>query len=241
MLVDPYGKRISSASDSASSDVLKRYRLLAIDPWEFCKQAVFTKDEVDKANSTKAFPSDYKYLHYYVRLWERERLMIVPKSRRMFMSWCNIALYTWDTLFGINRFSVFQSKKEEDSDALVDRAKFILDNIPESVIPRDLIPKYDKTYCSLTFKDTGSEIRGFAQGADQLRQYTASGLLLDEFAFWDKAEETYSAAMPTIEGGGKCTILSSAGPGFMKRLVFDQLDKDRLGSDDAEETLGALG
>lgn len=231
---------VKSKVASPKNDVIESYRKMVADPWEFCSKAVFTKDEVDKLNPTKAFPKHYKYLHYYVRLWEKERLIIVPKSRRMFMSWANIALYTWDTMFGINRFTVFQSKKEEDSDSLVERALFILDNIPEAIIPRELIPKYEKTYCSLKFTDTGSEIRGFAQGADQLRQYTASGLLLDEFAFWDKAEETYSAAMPTIEGGGKCTILSSAGPGFMKRLVFDNLDFSAGSDADAEDTIGAL-
>jgi phage FluMu gp28-like protein len=234
MLFDALGQPIpsSGAAIQTGQDVLARYKKIATDPWEFCVSCVFTKDEVDKKNSIKRFPSHYEYLHYYVRIWERERLIIVPKSRRMFMSWVNIALYTWDTLFGLNRFNVFQSKKEEDSDGLVERAKFIIDNIPEDQIPKDLLPQYTKTYCSLAFKEYGSEIRGFAQGADQLRQYTCSGLLLDEFAFWDKAEETYSAAMPTIEGGGRCTILSSAGPGFMKRIVFDQLD---FGSEDEHD------
>lgn len=208
------------------TELLDRYELIRRDPWEFCKQAVFTKDEVDKSNSKKRFPVHFPYIYPYIRVWQRQPLVVVPKSRRMFMTWTNISIFLWDTMFYANRFNVFQSKKEEDSDALLERAKFILDNIPPELIPRDLIPKYRKTYCRLEFPEIGSEIRGFAQGPDQLRQFTVSGMLWDEFAFWPEAEATYAAAMPTIEGGGRITIISSAAPGFMKRIVYDELDRD---------------
>jgi len=205
-------------------DLLARYRLIVTDPWEFCVRCVFTLDQVDKKNPVKKFPSHYKYLKLYTRVWEREKLIIVPKSRRMFMSWCNIALYLHDTMFSVGRTNVFQSKKEEDSDALIERAKFILEHIPESEIPKDLIPAWEKTYCHLKFPEIHSEIVGVPQGADQHRSLTASGVLFDEFAFWEKAEDTYSAAMPTIEGGGRCTIISSAAPGYMEKLVYDTLE-----------------
>lgn len=53
-------------------------------------------------------------------------------------------------------------------------------------------------------------------------------------AFWEDSQKMYASAMPTIEGGGKFTAISSAGPGFFKRLVFDNLD-DEL-TDAAEES-----
>ncbi len=226
MLVDPQGRPLSERDP----ELLTRYSKYVTDPWEFLVDCVYTIDQVDKKNPIKRFPSHYKYLKLFVRLWQRERLLIVPKSRRMFMSWCNIGLYLHDTMFGVGRTNVFQSKKEEDSDILINRAKFILDHIPEDKIPKDLIPTFDKTYCSLKFTDIHSEIIGVAQGADQTRGLTVSGALFDEFAFWDKAEETYSAFIPTIEGGGRCTILSSAAPGFMEKLVFDTLDQMEVGA-----------
>jgi hypothetical protein len=214
----------ASSPQGIPADLLARYRLIANDPWEFCVRCVYTKDEVDKAIPTKKFPAHYEYLKLFTRIWQREPKIVVPKSRRMFMTWHCISLHLHDAMFGINRFNVFQSKKEEDSDALVQRAKFILENIPNDVLPRELIPEWKYTYGKITFPEIGSQIMAFAQGADQLRQYTVSRLLLDEFAFWDKAEESYSAAAPTLEGGGSLTILSSAAPGFMKRLVEDELD-----------------
>jgi len=206
-----------------SPERLAQYRQIILDPWEFCK-ILYTKDEVDASKRVKRFPYHYSYLPLYIRVWQREPLLIVPKSRRMFMTWTNVALYLHDTVFKSNGLQVFQSKKEEDSDALIERAKFILDNISEEDFPRDLIPQYDKTYCQLKFPDMESSIMGIGQGADQLRQYTCSGMLLDEFAFWSEAEDTFSAAKPTLEGGGRCTILSSASPGYMQKLVYDTID-----------------
>jgi len=45
-------------------------------------------------------------------------------------------------------------------------------------------------------------------------------------AFWSDAEKMYSASIPTLEGGGKLTGVSSPAPGFFKRLVFDTLDSE---------------
>ena len=139
------------------------------------------------------------------------------------MSWANITLYLWDTMFNIGRNNAFVSKKEDDSDDLVRRAKFILQNIPPDKLPKELIPKWKYTHCKLIFPDLESTLHGFPSGADQLRQFTFSGILADEMAFWEDAEEMYSASFPTLEGGGRMTCVSSPGPGFFKRIVFDQL------------------
>lgn len=217
-----------SKVDAYEAD-LDRLKKIVTDPWEFLSTCVYTQDQSDKQNPVKKFPSQYKYLKLYTRIWEVEPLIIVPKSRRMFMSWINIALYTWATIFWTDRLNIFQSKKEDGSEDLVKRALFILEHIPPEVLPRELIPSWRKTYCRLEFEEIDSKIWGVPQGEDQLRQYTASGLLFDEFAFWDKAEESYSAAIPTIEGGGRCTIISSAAPSYMKRIVYDQLDEIQVG------------
>lgn len=203
--------------------ILKRLHLIRNDPWEFLK-IVRTHDPIDKKTPIKPFPIHLDYLKFYVRLWQREPMILIPKSRRMKMSWVNIALYTWDTAFHGGRHNAFVSKKEEDSDELVEKAYFIVNNIDEKLLPKDLIPKADKIFNLLTFPEIKSKIEGFPSGADQLRQFTLSGIMADELAFWDNAEKMYSASFPTLEGGGRFTGISSPGPGFFKRLVFDELD-----------------
>lgn len=207
-----------------TEDLLELFEKIRNDPWEFLK-IVRTKDEVDRFRPIKPFPCDKEYLKYYTRIWERENKLAVPKTRRMLMSWTNLALFTWDALFHQNRSFAFVSKKEEDAAELVERAKFIIDNLDTSILPKELIPKYEHTFGRLRFPEIDSQIRGYPQGADQLRQFTFSGLLMDECAFWEDAEKAYSASLPTIDGGGKIVMISSPAPSFFQKIVFDQLDQ----------------
>lgn len=208
-------------------DILERYELMRNDPWLFL-EAVHTKDEADPKNPIKRFPIDKEYLKLYTRFWAAEKKIAVPKSRRLIMSWTNIALYTWDTLFHAGRSNAFVSKKEEDASDLVEKARFIVDHLDRELIPAELIPRYEHTYNKLKFPEIESQIRGFPQGADQLRQYTFSGLLFDEVAFWEDAENAYSAAIPTVDSplGGRITMISSPGPGFFRRVVLDRIEID---------------
>lgn len=194
------------------------------DPWFFASQCVFTKDEVDERAPVKPFPAHFRYLEYFFKVWAKERMIAVPKSRRMFMSWACLTLHVWDAMWHPGRNIAFVSKKEEDADELIKKALFIIENIPESILPKELRPKHSYKYCTLEFKETGSIIRGFPQGADQLRMFTFSRIMADEAGFWDHAEAMYSASMPTLEGGGCMTMISSPAPGFFKKLVFDSLD-----------------
>lgn len=196
-----------------------RYRQ---DPWAFITECVYTQDQVDKLEPIKLFP-DKEYLRLYCKLWLKYPLLAIPKTRRMTMSWATISLYVWDTIFHQGRFNAFVSKKEDDANELVNRAKFILDNIDPKKLPKDLLPTYQHKFNILNFPEINSKIQGFPQGADQLRQFTFSGIFGDESAFWEKAQEFYAASFPTIDGGGRMTLVSSPAPGFFKRLVFDAM------------------
>lgn len=211
-------------SNFDESDALARLQVVRSDPWEFLK-CVRTKDQVDVSRPIKYFPVHLDYLRLYVRVWQKERLLAIPKSRRMKLSWTTIALYTWDTLFHIGRHNAFVSKKEDDSDELVKRAHFICENLDYERIPKELLPKWKYTQNSLVLPEIDSQIQGFPSGADQMRQYTLSGIFLDECGFWPEAEKAFSAAYPTAEGGGRITAVSSANPSFFQRLCFDTIDR----------------
>jgi hypothetical protein len=203
------------------------------DPWEFLKECVFTLDPVNQAHPIKAFPSHLAYLEFLCRLWQRKRQIAIPKSRRMVCSWGFISLYTWDTLFHSGRHNAFVSKKEDDAGDLISRAEFIYHKIPEWRLPRMLLPKLKNNKMSkqpplMEFEEINSKLQGFPQGADQMRQFTLSGILGDECAFWEQAQAFYSASKPTLDGGGKMTLISSRSPGFFKKIVFDQLDAQDL-------------
>lgn len=200
---------------------LRQYLKVRDDPYEFLK-AVFTRDPADIKTPVKRFPYEREYVQWYVECWKREKAICIPKSRRMIMSWMNIALNLWDALFHQHREIAFVSKKEDDSDELVERAQFIYDHLDTKVVPKELLPRKIRTFCSLVFPETGSHIRGFPSGANQLRQYGFSRILGDECAFWPDAEEMYTGAKPTLDGGGQIVLVSSLYPGFFMRAVFDQ-------------------
>jgi hypothetical protein len=216
-----------------ADDILRNYQKIRNDPWEFAVQCVFTKDEKDQAFPIKPFPKDLEYLKLYFRLWQRYRLLGIPKSRRMFLSWSTIILYLWDAMFHVGRHEAFVSKKESDADELLERAVFILEHIPKNILPPDLIPSWKKTYCNLEFEEIHSRIQAFPSGSDQMRQFAFSGIMGDEAAFWEQAQKMYSATFPTIENSGRMTMISSPAPGFFKDLVFDQFD-DRPPPPDAK-------
>lgn len=199
------------------------------DPWAFLEDCVYTLDQVNQNSPIKAFPSYLEYTRFIAKLWIREKLLAIPKSRRMICSWTMISLFSHDTFFNTGRFNAFVSKKEDDSGDLISRSEFIYHKIPTWRIPRALMPvlkngKMSKQPPTMEFEEIHSKIQGFPQGSDQMRQFTFSGMLFDEWAFWDQAQASYSAARPTLEGGGRLTGISSRSPGFFKKVVFDQLD-----------------
>jgi hypothetical protein len=194
------------------------------DPYQWCKDVVWTKDAVDESNPFKRFPADYKYLEIFDKVWMGEKRIAVPKSRRMFMSWNCIALHLWDAMFHNGKTIGLVSKKEDDSNELIQRALFILENIKEEDWPKQLRPAFTSKFNEISFPQLKSVINGYPQGADQLRQFTFSRLMFDEMAFWEKAKDAYAAAKPTLDGGGAVTAISSAAPGFFRDLVFDSFD-----------------
>lgn len=205
---------------SETLELLRKYRDSA---WDWAVDCVVTQDQADTKMPIKDFPNK-EYIKLFFDVWKNEPHLAVPKSRRMFLSWATITLYTHDTIFNVGRHHGFVSKKEQDANDLLLRSKFILDNMKKK-LPSELIPKYKYRYCYLEFPDINSKIQAFPSGADQIRQHTLSGMLFDEMAFWPDAEETYGAVAPLLEKSARITLISSAAPGFFRRLVFDELDR----------------
>jgi hypothetical protein len=215
----------SIRSRAKAVQILNRRRQIArykAHPWPFLCEQVLTEDPHDKAGLIKPYPQ-LAYLEDFVNDWVRERRILVPKSRRMLASWTCIALHVWLLLFHDREYIYFAARKEgrdesEGSLELVKRAKFIINNLRD-FSPPPTEQKRGRIICLTTH----SEIVAVAQGEHQMRQLSATAIFADEFAFWEHARQTYTAARPTIEGTGRFTGVSSAHPGFFKDLVFDEV------------------
>lgn len=206
------------------------------DPYYYLTNWAFTLDVHDPDNSIKAFPVDKEYLKILVDIWLNNPLLLVPKSRQMMMSWVFTSLYGWDTQFHHGRLTFFQSKKAEDADDLVKRAKFVYDHQPSFLKRYYLGGKFhdlhvnpqhsgQHTQNKMTFPEINSEIRGIPEGGDVIRMHTASGILADEMAFQPEARSAYTAAKPTISSKGRFTGVSTAEDGtFFEEMVFDRVE-----------------
>lgn len=219
----------------------------AADPWAFLCEAVWTLDQRGgDGGGIRQYPGArmqdpvacgcvrwkegekavkvgcVNYLEHLTWEWVGHNRLLIPKSRRLMISWTLTALHYWLARYRPASLIGFATRKygnseDEGSCELVKRAKFIHDHLPPFVQPRPIRYAIGK----LSFVDNDSTILAVAQGADQARQYTYTAYLADEFAFWEQAAATYAALYPTLEGGGRFTGCSSAAPGFMEQLVHD--------------------
>ena len=206
------------------------------DPYYFLTHWANTLDtHASESNIIKPFP-EKEYLKILVNIWLHNKLLLVPKSRQMMMSWTFVALYLWETQFYKGKLTFFQSKKADDADDLIKRSKFIWDHEPkflrryhdgDSFRELKCNPQNQgqHTYCKMTFPDINSEIRGIPEGGDVVRMHTLSGILSDEMAFQPEAMSAFTACKPSLSSGGRFTGVSTAEDGtFFEDLVFDSLE-----------------
>jgi len=201
-------------------------RRCTADPEYWLFRYAKTRDEHDPSIAAKPFP-DKAYLRELIRFWLTHRMNLYEKSRQMMASWTLCALYTHDAQFQTSRLNFIQSKKEEDSDRLVQRCFTIWSNQPEFI--RRAHPA-EYSYCHLKFYRPDamdglpySEIWGIPQGGDVLRQHVGSGLFIDEGAFQPDLEASVGAAQPMLKGGGRLDIVSSAEVSYFQELVENRV------------------
>jgi hypothetical protein len=186
---------------------------------------IVTKDEHGEGEeSVKPFPTREQkpYIWEIIDTIESEQLVAIEKSRQLMVTWLVCLYCLWMAKFQKNRLIFIQSKKEEDAANLVfnsewnaARISFMERNLPEN-LQSDCSPAYGK----LHFRDTGSRIWAIPEGGDQIRSYTASLIYSDEAAFQPEFENAWKASNPSIKGGGKMIIVSSARAGaYMKQLL----------------------
>lgn len=185
----------------------------------------FTKDEHDPIRPVKRFPRKI-YIAETIKELNRCMKIVIPKSRQIMITWTVISYLLYKALFYHHRLIFLQSKKEDDAAALIDRAKHMYEYLPwwmkeASPLKRPLT----KLPFNKLMLANGSTLWGVPQGADVLRQYTASIIFGDESAFQEKAEEAYTASKPTTDGGGQIILVSSAnGRNFFYRIAHDKMD-----------------
>lgn len=180
--------------------------------------------------STRPFTL-FPYLPPIIDAWLKEPMLAWEKSRDMMATWTTVALFTWDTFFHEGRQNIFQSDDSTKTAELVKRAAFICKNQPSFLRNHRRIEfslgqtRSGELKIGGGVENGGSEILGFPQGPDQIRQYHPSGIMLDEAAFQIEAGEAFAAIKPSIQNGGRCTMVSTANPSFFFYVCRDRTDE----------------
>ena len=167
------------------------------------------------------------YIPPIFNVLSEEQFVFIEKSRDMIATWTTITWYTWDSLFHQGRQNIFQSEDAMKTLDLVKRAFLIYKHQPKFLkdVHKAVFSMGNAKSGQLVVPDLNSEILGFPQGADQIRQYHPTGVFADEAAYQSSAGASFAAIKPAIEAGGRYTAVSSANPGWFMRAVRDDLEQ----------------
>lgn len=174
------------------------------------------------------------YLDILCDVWDNERLILVAKSRQMLISWFACIAHLHLAMSRESQMIFFASKKEDDAGlknplSLLSRSLFVHKYLPDDMklaCPVEI----GKQPPILHFPSTNSTIQGVSQDAEALRMYTASSILVDEWAFQEYADQSYAALKPTIQGNGRIMGVSTPNgkQNLFYRLVHDKSALDEL-------------
>jgi hypothetical protein len=185
------------------------------DPWLWLTSEVYT---VDEATQKKRKWPEREYLKELVWVLMNENLVVIPKSRRMMVSWLFAALSVYEARYFPNHAIFIQSETEDKAAYIVDkRCSFIEEHLEEPLLRRRYKPirTTKGAIGRMTYADTGSYIWAIPQGGSIIRTYTFSRLYMDESEFQDEGDDALGAALSIAETGKDSKIVlvsTSNGP-----------------------------
>lgn len=211
------------------------------DPWFFKQRLVKTIDEHDAENPVKRVPN-WPHLPYVTKAIAQHDVILIEKARQVFITWSTLADVLHAALFLDHTRSFVQSKKFEDAAELVSmrtahgtkfgrgRIKAIYENLPPG-----LFSDVAWNHGEAAFEN-GSLIKAIPGGEQQVREHTVTRYFADEAARIPELEDTYIAAKPSIEGGGKI-IMATTPRG---KEAFYYLIKEFQGTGTVDEPIPGL-
>jgi hypothetical protein len=187
------------------------------DCWHWLTTCVYTVDESmvdDKIQGTKIlpWPRHFDYLKEVLTIIQNEPLVIIPKSRRMMISWLVAGYFVHTARYFDHGALFWQSETEKKAAYIVDkRCHFIETHLKPREFRQEVktIKTKDSLVGQITYTN-GSYIWAVPQGGDVLRAYTATKIMMDECEFQPQAPEAMRALLPLVEKGAQAILVSSS-------------------------------
>ena len=136
------------------------------------------------------------------------RYVMILKARQIGYSTLFAAYCLWLSLFWDDQVIVMLSRNEREAQKLLAKADYAYKRLPEWLRDR-AAKRLDRTVMKMTF-DNGSSIESMPSKDDPARGSAVSLIIVDEWAFFDNAEEAWASIEPVTDVGGRVIGLSTA-------------------------------
>ena len=180
--------------------IAQEYIKCAKDPAYFMKKYCYIQHPTRGRILFNLYPFQDKVLH----LFRDNQYIITLKSRQLGISTLAAGYSLWLMLFHKDKNVLALATTQATARNLVSKTMFMYDQLPKWL----RLPAVEKNKLSLRLKN-GSKITAKSSNADAARSEAVSLLLIDEAAFIDNIEETFTAAQQTLATGGQCMALST--------------------------------
>ena len=180
--------------------IAQEYIKCAKDPAYFMRKYCYIQHPTRGRILFALYPFQEKVLH----LFRDNQYIITLKSRQLGISTLAAAYSLWLMLFHKDKNVLALATTQATARNLVSKTMFMYDELPRWL----KLPAKEKNKLSLRLKN-GSKITAKSSNADAARSEAVSLLLIDEAAFIDNIEETFTAAQQTLATGGQCMALST--------------------------------
>ena len=165
---------------------------------KFLRNWVFTLHPI---KGKTPFP-DYPFLKDTARSLTANRLVLIPKSRQMMISWIMCALTLFRVLNG--GLHMLLSKNQFSADELLKRICFVFDHLPGKLNLNTLV----RNRSELAIAGRG-RIISLPATEDGPRMHTPTSVFWDEMAFTPNADRIWSALKPCLDNQADFTGVST--------------------------------
>lgn len=164
----------------------------------------------------------YPYCYVVLREFTTYDRLIVPKSRQVMITWLVAAFCVASALITKNEQSIYQTKREDDAAAFMERVFFLYNHLPEWIRKiRPKLPPQKENKMKLELPTQSSKVWGVPSGAEVVRMHTITRFIADEANFQPEAKASLRAAAPAIGDTGQMIYISSANAGGIQQGLIE--------------------
>jgi hypothetical protein len=202
--------------------------------WRYLSSVAWSIDEKSVAAKVKPFlPLPYvRTIADFITEQDQGGLythpnVILAKSRQMLASWMAAHLMLWTSLTRTHSKAIIISSTEETGARLLDRVKLAYTHLPIWFLKARGLPlNPDFIFQSREAKfPNGSQIIVLPEkGGHKIRSLSPNLVILDEAAFQDSFENSWTAVKGCTDARCLVWAISTAQAGFFERLFNDRLE-----------------